>query len=112
MSEKEHPLVEGRLADIIEMDSGADVMIGEYTLSDHDRKVVVDALRWVAADKIAGMFFGSPSIAYLLDFYKALEVSEKLTLKGKHTGNDFTLYGDELKQLREEIGACLVPLKH
>ncbi len=45
----EAPTIEGRLADIIEMDGGAVVQISEYKLSDSDRALVVKALRAAAA---------------------------------------------------------------
>lgn len=44
----EAPTVEGRLADIIEMDD-SDIWIEEYRLSKHDRAVVINALRLAAA---------------------------------------------------------------
>lgn len=44
----EAPTVEGRLADVIEMDN-ADIMVSEYKLSDNDRAIVVNALRLAAA---------------------------------------------------------------
>lgn len=44
----EAPTVEGRLADVIEMDN-AEIRIDEYRLSDSDRAAVINALRLAAA---------------------------------------------------------------
>lgn len=65
----EAPTVEGRLADIIEMDGGAIVQISEYKLSDSDRTAVVKALRAAASRcevQSAGLPFQKRVVEWLM----------------------------------------------